>query len=187
MHKHEYATKSAFRFRLPEVPEARPTWLEVRQHWQPLWLMLAHEEARDHARLLEEIGDRWCVYCGEDATDADHLVPLPVTGRRLRRWVPTVPACSSCNGTLSDYHNPIVQARAAYIAERLHRRYKVRSGEDVDARLNEMWDRLDPQRRRELGDLAMRLYHLEWGGLLRAVRSRVMPPPNLNFDLHGRV
>lgn len=175
-------------YQMPTVPSVPPAWFDQRKWgWPPMWLQRAGEEARDHFMLLSEVGDRWCIYCGEDATDADHLVPLPVSGPQLRRFVPTVPACSSCNGTLSDFHSPIVLARAALIAERLHRRYQVRCAQQVDDRLNSRWHELTKAERSELSDLALRLYHLEWGGLLRAIRDRVMPPPNLNYDLHERV
>jgi len=149
-----------------------------RGEWPPTWLELAHREALDHAMLMAEVGDRWCVYCGEEADHADHLVPLPVSGPELRRFVPTLPACASCNGTLADFHSPIVAARSAHIAMHLHRRYRIRKSDDIDrcmvSPLPDDW--------RALSTVQLRLYHLEWGGTLRAVRDHVMPIPNLNFD-----
>lgn len=114
------------RYRVPAMPPKK------RGEWPPTWLELAHREALDHAMLMAEVGDRWCVYCGEEADHADHLVPLPVSGPELRRFVPTLPACASCNGTLADFHSPIVAARSAHIAMHLHRRYRIRKSDDID-------------------------------------------------------
>ncbi len=165
------------RYRVPAMPPKK------RGQWPPLWMSLAHSEALDHAMLMAEVGDRWCVYCGEEAQQADHLVPLPVSGPELRRFVPTVPACASCNGTLRDFHSPIVSARACHIAMHLHRRYRIRNSDDIDkwmvGPLPDNWE--------ELSTIQMRLYHLEAGGTLRAVRDHVMPMPNLDNDAAERV
>lgn len=58
------------------------------------------------------LGVTWCVYCGEAATGRDHVIPmlwaatalqLDTSGfRTLRRWLVTVPACSSCNSIGAD-------------------------------------------------------------------------------------
>lgn len=165
------------RYRVPSMPPKR------RGEWPPQWLELAQRGALDHAMLMAEPGDRWCVYCGEDAEHADHLVPLPTSGPDLRRFVPTLPACASCNGTLRDFPSPIVAARAAYIAMHLRRRNKIRRVEELDDRLS---GELPPDWE-QIYTLQIRLYHLDWGGTLRAVRDHIMPMPNMDHDAAARV
>lgn len=58
-----------------------------------------------------------CVYCGDSATEKDHLLPLPWTGLPSRALVPKVPACRSCNRTLGDFPNPMVFERCQLIAD----------------------------------------------------------------------
>ena len=64
-----------------------------------------------------------CVYCGDVATDLDHLLPRWWTGEALRPHVPTVSSCRSCNGILSDFPEPLIAARTQCISERLRRRW----------------------------------------------------------------
>jgi len=56
-----------------------------------------------------------CTYCGEPATENDHLLPLPWTGKAARRSTKKVPACRECNGRLSDLFLPTVEERAAHL------------------------------------------------------------------------
>lgn len=65
-----------------------------------------------------------CVYCGDNATDADHLVPEPWTGRAIRRLVPTVPACRHCNRTISDAPLFTVPARAEVVATSIRSKWR---------------------------------------------------------------
>lgn len=65
-----------------------------------------------------------CIYCGNDATCKDHLLPLLWTGRDYRRLTPTVPACNECNVLLSDKVIPTIMDRAQYLAEKYRLRYK---------------------------------------------------------------
>jgi len=161
---------------LHDAPAAPPEGWPKGQHWPPSWLHLANHEAMDHFMLIAEVGDRWCIYCGEVAEEADHLVPKPISGTLVRRWVPTVPSCQSCNRTLRDFPVPIVAARAAHVALQLRRRHKVRTVEELEqSPIPDEWT------------LLLRLYHLEWGGLLRAIRDNYMPMPNLDHAAAGRV
>lgn len=45
--------------------------------------------------LAALVGDARCLYCGEPATDADHVIPISRDGRHCR--LNLVPACGSCN------------------------------------------------------------------------------------------
>lgn len=74
-------------------------------------------------RVVEEVGIV-CVYCGEDATHIDHLLPRLWTGEVLRRFVPVVPACQDCNCTIGGDLVVPLHERARLVAERLHKRHK---------------------------------------------------------------
>ena len=67
-----------------------------------------------------------CVYCGETATEADHLLPKPYTGEALRSVVPTVPSCRECNCTLGDRFLPDVADRREWLHKRYRTKYKKR-------------------------------------------------------------
>ena len=75
----------------------------------------------EYSRICTWIKDNpcTCVYCGATATEKDHLLPLPWTGKAVRKLVPTVPACRSCNRTLSDFPNPHIYYRCQLIADEI--------------------------------------------------------------------
>jgi len=64
-----------------------------------------------------------CVYCGSPWSERDHLLPRGWSGEALRRYVPTVPSCSSCNNILSAFPEPLIAARVEHIARRLRRHW----------------------------------------------------------------
>ena len=71
-----------------------------------------------------------CTYCGVMAQSRDHIIPHSYLTGASRDHAPlmdralVVPACSECNGLLSNYWLPEIGLRAAYISRRLARRYK---------------------------------------------------------------
>lgn len=64
-----------------------------------------------------------CVYCGDFATDVDHLVPMPWTGPVARRYVPTVMACRDCNARISAAPVFTIAGRAEIVATSLLRKH----------------------------------------------------------------
>lgn len=74
------------------------------------------------ASLRRSIRVNLCAYCGDASSDRDHLLPKWWTGGSLRRHVPTVAACRSCNGILSDFPEPIIAARSEHIAANIRKR-----------------------------------------------------------------
>jgi ribosomal protein L40E len=60
-----------------------------------------------------------CAYCGEYATDVEHVVP-----RSSKLPTYTVPACSECNGFASGHLFPSFEAKAAYIQSKIRKRYQ---------------------------------------------------------------
>lgn len=76
----------------------------------------------------ETTEDVACVYCGDRATDSEHVVPWSwfskvVDSRDETLWTWLVPACSECNGLASDQMFPSPVAKRRYIRERLRARY----------------------------------------------------------------
>lgn len=90
-----------------------------------------------------------CIYCDEEATSRDHIVPvtLAVSGRpkgptRIRD---TVPCCLECNKLLNSYPFPELYRRCGYLYKRLSKRYKriLEMPEwDIEEELNELSKRL---------------------------------------------
>jgi len=60
-----------------------------------------------------------CIYCGQPATQMDHVIPFSLVSDEPFHWV--VPACGSCNGILSDRALHSVPSRARFIAKRLRK------------------------------------------------------------------
>lgn len=89
----------------------------------PAWLVRARRERERIDDWLAETGGLFCVYCGEQAQGRDHLVALPMSGPEWRPFVPTVPACISCNSTLSDAFTPDIRGRSELLARRLRRKH----------------------------------------------------------------
>ncbi len=83
-----------------------------------LWQFL-----EDNSEQLERFPDA-CVYCGDWAVVHDHLLPRNFTGEIYRSAVPTVQACSRCNGILSDVFLMNISERATYVARAERRKNK---------------------------------------------------------------
>lgn len=73
--------------------------------------------------LPKIVRDCLCIYCGDLPSDRDHLLPKNWTGVALRKHVPTVPACRSCNGILSEFPSPIIASRTEHLHDFLSRRW----------------------------------------------------------------
>jgi len=79
---------------------------------------------------LEELAENasasiWdCRYCGEPADTRDHILPVTVTGKSARKFVPTVPACNHCNTTLGALYLPSVRQRRAYLFDQFQTKYR---------------------------------------------------------------
>jgi 5-methylcytosine-specific restriction endonuclease McrA len=77
------------------------------------------------------ITDTACAYCGERATDREHVIPysfvdghiLATQGSDERLWTWILPACSECNGIASDQLFPSPHAKRRHIQSRLEARY----------------------------------------------------------------
>ena len=165
---------------LYHVPPPLPTGFWSGTYWDsagPLWLEDAVSEALDHALLMIEMGPYRCVYCGDPATEADHLVPLPVTGPNLRYHVPTVPSCKPCNATLGAFPSPLVAGRATYIAHRIRLTtdYKHYAAAYMACTLTY-------EEYLEGSDTASRYDYAECGGVLRAVRKGQLPIPGVHHQ-----
>lgn len=66
-----------------------------------------------------------CVYCGDVATDRDHVVPVSYTSVcRNYSTGEIVNACGDCNGALSNVMVCSVPERAGYLFERLHEKHR---------------------------------------------------------------
>jgi hypothetical protein len=80
-----------------------------------------------------------CIYCGDAASDRDHVVP--VYYRSVRTYeTDTVPACRDCNSAILS-NRPLftVEDRRAYVAGALRRRLaKTRSVEWTDEELADL-------------------------------------------------
>lgn len=62
-----------------------------------------------------------CTYCGEPATDRDHLVSCASQGIRSYSFGKIVPACRQCNGTLGAVPLQDISSRAGYLLQRYSR------------------------------------------------------------------
>lgn len=86
-------------------------------------LIRANTVARDARERLRR-HPSVCVYCGDIAEHADHLVPRTWTGDALRQLVLTVPACADCNVRIGDYCDPEIAARCEIVTNSLRRKHK---------------------------------------------------------------
>ena len=87
-------------------------------------LRVAQEEYRLKFEPLPRlIQDCLCVYCGDLPSDRDHLLPRTWTGGTLRKFVPTVPSCRSCNSIISDFPDPNILSRSSHVREALSMRW----------------------------------------------------------------
>jgi len=85
-----------------------------------------------------------CTYCGALATDRDHVVPVAYQGVRYFTSSNWVWACSECNSFLVDQMLVTVQDRAAFLAERLAKRYRrvINMPHWTQEELSELGDRM---------------------------------------------
>ncbi len=69
-----------------------------------------------------------CTYCGVEAEERDHLIPISYdhTDRRHISYSrhQTVPSCRECNSTLSDIYITTIADRAEHLANRYRRRWR---------------------------------------------------------------
>lgn len=65
-----------------------------------------------------------CVYCGRPADTKDHLIPRPVSGDTMRRFIATVPACRQCNTLLSATLTASITERRQEAHARLRRHHR---------------------------------------------------------------
>jgi 5-methylcytosine-specific restriction endonuclease McrA len=72
----------------------------------------------DHADMVDHFRSQcMCVYCGEPATDREHVIPRSLGGF----W--TVPACKDCNALAGASLQPSLADRRRHIAAKLRRKY----------------------------------------------------------------
>lgn len=68
-----------------------------------------------------------CVYCGLDATDRDHLVPVSFLRNGKRKGVfeaqETVPSCRECNSLLGNNVFDTFEDRLDYVQKRINDKY----------------------------------------------------------------
>ncbi len=92
---------------------------------------------KDRKRILKIVGGRYtkhlwafqqgkCIYCGDPATDVDHIPAITwlyaLGSEHFKKFpIITVPACKRCNGWLSDKPFHTIRQRKGYIATRLRR------------------------------------------------------------------
>lgn len=74
-----------------------------------------------------------CVYCGDPAEVRDHVIPYTYnyTAKRTHhahqyKAKECVPSCRECNYVLNKHFIPTIAGRAAYLADKLVRRYRKR-------------------------------------------------------------
>lgn len=66
-----------------------------------------------------------CTYCGDEATQRDHLIPASSFARRaFDTPMNLVPACGCCNSTLGAFQKPDLATRALFIRTELTRRHR---------------------------------------------------------------
>lgn len=114
---------------------------------QRYFLCTAKQEAEAVSEWVAKTHGEFCVYCGELAKDQDHLLPEPYTGLEMRKEVPTVPSCSSCNGILGDLVEPIIKYRCCFISRHLRKKH----GDDIEKYRKGYRKRWDEDQLNELG------------------------------------
>jgi hypothetical protein len=83
-------------------------------------LALRAQDYFDMAGLVDEFRDRcMCVYCGEPATDKEHVIPRFWGGDRY-----TVPSCRECNQMAGPKLFGSLNERRAFIEGQVKRKYK---------------------------------------------------------------
>lgn len=149
-------------YKVPKIPDDSPWWLTD-----------ARTQALDLKGFIAVFGDETCVYCGRPAQEADHLVPMCISGKPRRRFVPTVPACQPCNTTLGHFPAPDVSSRAHYLAHRLLLLNGwLRRGEALTER-----SKRDHISRSDRTERLNRFEYLVAGGVVEAARRGLMPLP----------
>ena len=83
-----------------------------------------HEHMRIHEPTRLGYPAYLCIYCGNPGGTKDHLLPRRLTGDTVRSSVITVPACGSCNSTLSATVTETITERRELLHLRLRKRYR---------------------------------------------------------------
>lgn len=113
-----------------------------------------------------------CVYCGMPAYQKDHLLPKPMTGEALRKYVLVVPACGQCNaaiGDLPDAHVGRRRRKAQLSIQRKNKQLLTRPHKDG----HEL---------RQLGP-HLRSVAIKNNNKAKAVRLRLSWPEDPHYDL----
>lgn len=63
-----------------------------------------------------------CTYCGMPGFTKDHLLPVTVTGKAVRKFVAVVPACGECNSAIGDRVGHRITERREEAHERLRKK-----------------------------------------------------------------
>src|SRR6202044_2355729 len=101
----------------------------------------------EYERLYRRFrGNNGCVYCGEDAFQLDHVVPISRVDEVDRGFV-LVDCCGECNVTASNWLFDSFEEKRKYIHECLEREFNLRcelkyyKGEDVEIQQLRLWRR----------------------------------------------
>lgn len=83
-----------------------------------------------------------CFYCGEMASERDHVIPHSLTSHTIRLWsgCDTVQCCRECNSLLGNKIFGRMAERVAELAKLFHKKHKLGTGfiEWSDDELNEL-------------------------------------------------
>lgn len=71
-----------------------------------------------------------CWYCGDHATQRDHVIPHSLVGEKVRRWagVDLVECCPECNSLLGTNLFQTMAQRCAFLAVKLRKKHRLASG-----------------------------------------------------------
>lgn len=94
-----------------------------------------------------------CFYCGDLATQEDHVIPhsFPHSGDNRMGWfVDTVPSCQECNAVLHTSLFDTLDERLAYLAGKMKLRYKSELKHPVWSK--QELSELSPRLRKQISD-----------------------------------
>lgn len=81
----------------------------------------AHILVHAPAKIMYPYG--LCIYCGTPGWTKDHLLPVGLTGRAVRKHVLTVPACGECNSLIGASYAPSITERREIAKAGIRRKY----------------------------------------------------------------
>lgn len=115
-----------------------------------------------------------CIYCGMPGEQRDHLLPRPVTGEALRRYVLVVPSCGECNNFINDFPE-------AHVGKRRERAQKA-----IAKRNKNLLDR-PHKTAADMRDLGphLRSVALKNNNRAKAIRLRLSWPTDPYYDLRA--